>query len=116
MNPDDSATNRPGYSGRPAHGLRLEVVRDDDASIANAIVYRGYAHLPDRSVALECTARSAGVDVALDTRAGLDEGDRKDLAKHVAALVRAATRSELANGDPLPQRIARWRAWTTADS
>jgi len=112
----ETPSSRGGYSGRPAHGLRLEIVRDDDASLADAIVYRGYAHLPDRSVALECTARATGVEVALDARAGLDDRDRKDLEKHVAALVRAATRSELANGDALPQRIARWRAWTTAAS
>jgi hypothetical protein len=113
---ESSGAHRGGYSGRPAHGLRLEIVRDDDASLQAAVVYRGYAHLPDRSVALECTARTEGVDVALDARAGLDDGDRRSLEKHVAALVRAATRSELANGDPLPQRIARWRAWTAGET
>jgi hypothetical protein len=101
-----------GYSGRPAHGLRLEVIRDDDASTRERVTYRGHVHVKEASIALELVATAAGVEVALDARAGLPPEDREVLEKQVAALVRAATRAELAEDAPLPQRISRWRAFT----
>lgn len=75
------------------------------------MIYRGHAHLHEASIALEVVATAASADVALDARAGLDAHDRELLTKQIAALVRAATRTELASGAAVPKKIVRWRAW-----
>ncbi len=105
-----------GYVGRPSHGLRLEVVRDDDAGAEGRWVYRGHVHLKEASIALEVVATAEMADVALDARAGLDALDREFLTKQLAALVRAATRAEVSAGEAPPKKIARWRAWASRAS
>jgi hypothetical protein len=93
-----------GLTGRPDHGLRIEVALDEAASSAERAVYRGHLHLPDRSVAIEA--------VATTTALSMTWAEPVDPAheKTAAALLRAATRSELAAGLPVPRTIARWRA------
>ena len=87
---------------RPTAGVRLAVTRaeGDEARV----VYRGFAHLPDRDLAVEVTVALPGGA----THATV-EGGAADLEKTAAALVRAATKSELAAGLALPRKIVRWR-------
>ncbi|MFO0758708.1 MAG: hypothetical protein U0359_19605 [Byssovorax sp.] len=89
-------------SPRPTAGVRLVVTRaeQDDARI----VYRGFAHLPGADLPIAVTVALPGGA----THATV-EGGSADLEKSAAALVRAATRAELAAGLPLPRKIVRWR-------
>jgi hypothetical protein len=92
-----------GVTGRPDHGLRLELVLDVDASSPERAIYRGALHRPSESVAVRAVATRDGVEVSLDPK---DD----ELVKIVAPLVRAATKAELVAGDPPPRKIVRWRA------
>lgn len=92
-----------GVTGRPEHGLRLEIVLDPEASSADRAVYRGAVHLPAESRAAVAVATMDGVEISLEPH------DDK-LVRIVGPLVRAATKAELVAGDPPPQKIVRWRA------
>lgn len=90
-------------SARPTAGTRFVATRaEEDAS---SVIYRGFAHLPDADLPLEVTiALPAGT-----TRATIT-GGTPALEKMAAALIRAATKVELAAGQALPRKIVRWRA------
>jgi hypothetical protein len=98
---------------RPSAGARYAVERAEDRE--DAVIYRGFVHLPDRDLPLEVhVARPSGA-----TTATLGEGSASlgaaeavsgaDLEKAAAALVRAATKAALASGGELPRKIVRWR-------
>jgi hypothetical protein len=91
-----------GLSGSPTHGVRLEVVLDEDASTAERAVYRGKLHEPEASREVEAIATKDGVELRLVP-------DDEALRKAATALVRAATRAELTAGDAAPRKIVRWR-------
>ncbi|MBL9027479.1 MAG: hypothetical protein JNL21_35130 [Myxococcales bacterium] len=91
-----------GVTGRPEHGLRVEIVLDEAASTPERAVYRGALHEPDRSRQLEAVATARGVELTLDPN---DDA----LVRVIAPLVRAATKAELVQGDPPPRKIVRWR-------
>jgi hypothetical protein len=92
-----------GITGRPTAGARLAVEKAEER--ADAVVYRGFVHLPDADVPAEVTvALPSGA-----TRAALGEGGTAELEKTAAALVRAATKAQVAAGSALPRKIVRWR-------
>jgi hypothetical protein len=93
-----------GITGRPTAGARLAVEKAEER--ADAVVYRGFVHLPEADVPAEITIElPSGA-----TRAKLGELGTPELAKAAAALVRAATKAPLAGGTALPRKIVRWRA------
>jgi hypothetical protein len=96
--------------GRPTDGVRIELERRGDAAVG--FTYEGSAHLPSRSLSVVAMARTDGVDVTLDE--GLGEPLHTALAKTVGALVRAATKRDLAAGRTPPRSITRWRPFETA--
>jgi hypothetical protein len=91
-------------------GLRLSVslVRAEPGEAAppeGTFVYRGTVTIGAES--REIVARATAADVALEWRTA--PTDRVEIEKVVRALLRAATRAELARGAPPPRRITRWR-------
>ncbi len=81
----------------------------------DAVMYRGFAHLPDEDVplAIRVALPSGATTAELPDRGGegspsADDRDR-DLAKAAAALIRSATKSAVSAGGPLPRKIVRWR-------
>ncbi len=92
-----------GVTGRPSAGLRLVVERAEES--AEAIVYRGFVHLPAADVPAEARVELPGGAVSVT----LGEGGTPDLVKTAAALVRAATKTPLAGGGAAPRKIVRWR-------
>ena len=102
--PDDEGGARGG--DRPDFGVRYSVERV--GADAQAVTYRGHAHLPSASIALE--VRVALPNGATEARV-LGEGvaDAAELQRAAAALVRAATKSAVASGRALPRKIVRWR-------
>ncbi|NUO48887.1 MAG: hypothetical protein HOV80_08530 [Polyangiaceae bacterium] len=91
-----------GLSGSPTHGVRLEVMLDEDASTTERAVYRGRLFEPGTSREVEAIATKDGVELRLDP-------DDEALRKSATALVRAATRAELTAGEAAPRKIVRWR-------
>lgn len=90
-------------TGRPTAGARLVVTKAEEAE--DAVRYTGHVHLPDADV-------TADVSVALPggaVRVTLGPGGTAELEKSAAALVRAATKSLVTAGTPLPRKIVRWR-------
>jgi hypothetical protein len=88
---------------RPTAGARYVLEKAEEG--ADAVIYRGFVHLPDADV-------PATVTIALPdgaTRAELGDGGTGELSKAAAALVRAATKAELKAGTALPRKIVRWR-------
>ncbi len=96
------------YQKSPEHGVRFELIAFE-ASLEGA-TYRGHAHLPGASVPLEVRARKDAAEVSLGDAEAVDATQRAAIEKAASALVRAATRSELAAGEALPRKIVRWRA------
>lgn len=92
-----------GVTGRPTAGARLVVEKAEEG--AGAVVYRGLVYLPDADVAAEVTIALPGGA----TRASLGPGGTTELEKETAALVRAATKAQVAAGETLPRKIVRWR-------
>ena len=95
---------------RPSAGARYSVEKAEERE--DAVIYRGFVHLPDRDLPLEVRIELPGGA----TRAAIGEGQgsaegpgRADMEKAAAALVRAATKSALASGSALPRKIVRWR-------
>lgn len=92
-----------GVTGRPEHGIRLEIVLDLEASSPERAVYHGALHRPAETLVVQAVATRDGVDISL-------EPNDDELVKVVGPLVRAATKAELVAGDPPPRKIVRWRA------
>ena len=95
-----------GIEGRPTAGVRyvLERAGDGRAPVGDTLVYRGFAHTPEADLPLEVTIALPGGA----TQARI-EGGTAEMEKAAAALARAATKSELAEGTELPRKIVRWR-------
>ena len=94
-----------GVIGRPAAGARYVLERVEETG--EAVVYRGFVHLPDAD-------RPVVVRVELPggaPHASLGAGGAAEMEKAAAALVRAATRATVAAGGALPRKIVRWRGW-----
>jgi hypothetical protein len=92
-----------GVTGRPTAGARLVVEKTDEG--ATAVTYRGLVYLPDADVEAEATVALPGGA----TRVTLGAGGSAELEKAMAALVRAATKPQVAAGEALPRKIVRWR-------
>lgn len=94
---------------RPTSGVRyaLERVRAG----ADHVEYEGFAHLPDLDVPLSArvTLPGGGVSVTASPTEGASEERRAELARAASALMRAATKAEVAGGRALPRKIVRWR-------
>jgi hypothetical protein len=84
-------------------GARFEVTRVVDEA-SGGVVYRGFVHLPEGDRALEVR-----LDAATGAASAEVEGGDEKLASQAAALVRAATKSALAEGAAPPRKIVRWR-------
>lgn len=97
--------------GRPTEGVRIELERR--GSTAGGFSYEGAAHLPTRSLSVVAAARVDGVEVTFGE--GLEEPLRTALAKTVGALVRAATKRDLAAASTPPRTITRWRPFETTE-
>jgi hypothetical protein len=97
--------------GRPSEGVRIELERRGPTM--SGFSYEGSAHLPTQSLSVVATARVDGVEVTLGE--GLAEPLRSALAKTVGALVRAATKRDLAAAAAPPRTIARWRPFETTE-
>ncbi|MFT3764239.1 MAG: hypothetical protein QM820_01765 [Minicystis sp.] len=92
-----------GVTGRPTAGARFVLEKAEET--AEAVIYRGFVHLPGADVPATVTIElPSGA-----TRAALGEGGSADLEKTAAALMRAATKALVAGGSPLPRKIVRWR-------
>lgn len=95
---------------RPASGVRYALTRSRIAP--DHLVYEGFAHLPASDVPLTVRVEvPSGAVLATATPTEDVPADRAaDLAKQVTPLVRAATKSEIAQGETPPRKIVRWRA------
>jgi hypothetical protein len=93
----------------PASGVRYALVRVGAAD--DHVAYEGFAHLPDVDVPLAVRVALPGgaVSVIASPAEGVSETRRAELAKAASALMRAATKAEVAAGRPLPRKIVRWR-------
>jgi hypothetical protein len=94
-----------GITGRPAAGARLVVERAEEG--AEALVYRGFVHLPEADVPAEVRVDPAppeGASPGKGVTVTLGPGGTREMEKWVAALVRAATKAS----SP-PRKIVRWR-------
>jgi hypothetical protein len=94
---------------RPTAGVRYALERAEVTS--TSVAYAGFAHLPDADVPLDVRIALPGGAVQASARPapGVTEARAADLAKVASALVRAATKSEIAAGQALPRKIVRWR-------
>lgn len=96
-------------SERPTTGVRYSLERR--AVTADHVTYEGFAHLPELDVPL--VARVALPGGAVTAKAtpteGATEARGAELAKVAAALVRSATKVEVAAAQALPRKIVRWR-------
>lgn len=93
---------------RPASGVRYVVERT--LAAPDLVTYEGFAHLPDADVPLTVRVALPGgaVTASVAPHAAV-EARSADLSRVAAALVRAATKAEVASGQALPRKIARWR-------
>ena len=94
---------------RPANGVRYALTRSRIAP--DHLVYEGFAHLPDADVPLtvRVDVPSGAVLATATPTESVPEDRAADLAKQVTPLVRAATKSEIAEGATPPRKIVRWR-------
>jgi hypothetical protein len=96
-------------SPRPSSGVRyaLERIRAE----ADHVAYEGFAHLPDTDVPLSARVALPGGAVSVTASEAREVGEARcaELAKAASALVRAATKAEVAAGRALPRKIVRWR-------
>lgn len=93
----------PGATGRPSAGARYALEKAEETG--QAVVYRGFVHLPDADVPAEVSVELPGGAA----RATLGPGGTAEMEKAAAALVRAATKACVAGGGALPRKIVRWR-------
>jgi hypothetical protein len=88
---------------RPTAGARYALEKAEET--ADAVIYRGFVHLPDTDVPATVTLALPGGAA----KATLGDGGTAEMEKTAAALVRAATKAELKAGTALPRKIVRWR-------
>jgi hypothetical protein len=88
---------------RPTAGARYTLELAEQT--AEAVIYRGFVHLPEADVAATVTLALPGGAAT----ATLGDGGTSEMGKTAAALVRAATKAELKAGTALPRKIVRWR-------
>jgi len=114
-----------GAGIRPTSGVRYVLVREppseereESEEKERAVVYRGFAHLPEEDVALDVRVElpSGATTAALtssegdSSTRGLGGAERNsELTKAAAALIRSATKAAVTSGGPLPRKIVRWR-------
>lgn len=93
---------------RPSSGVRVALARGREAS-GVACVYDGFAHTPDASFPVHVrVAEDASVEVTV--AAGATTADPPaGLGEKVRLLVRAAVKQAMADDEPPPLRITRWR-------
>ncbi|MEZ4301275.1 MAG: hypothetical protein R3B70_40445 [Polyangiaceae bacterium] len=89
---------------RPTSGVRYALERT--LIDAARVTYEGHAHRPDDAIALRVHVALPGGAVTAEVVA---PEPHPELTKQVAALVRAATKAEVAAGQALPRKIVRWR-------
>jgi hypothetical protein len=94
---------------RPTSGVRYALERAEVTP--EQVAYAGFAHLPDVDVPLDVRIALPGgaVQASAQPAPGVTEARAEGLAKVASALVRAATKSEIAAGQALPRKIVRWR-------
>ena len=96
---------------RPTTGVRYAVERS--AVDGRAVIYKGFAHLPDADVPLVVRVEEEGADGRTNVVAKVDEagfvGDGPAIERAAAALIKAAARGARDAGRTLPRRIVRWR-------
>jgi hypothetical protein len=92
---------------RPTAGARYAVERAEEHP--DRLIYRGAVHLPETEVPLEVTIALPSGATSAVLLAEPPVGAPPEMAKAAAALVRAATKAELASAVPLPRKIVRWR-------
>ena len=88
--------------GRPVSGARYIVERVESGE--GSVVYRGLVRLPDADLPLEVTISLPSGATRAVVQGGLPEHE-----KTAAALLRAATKSAVTDGETLPRKIERWR-------
>lgn len=89
----------------PEHGVRFELTlasREGDRA-----TYRGFARSSSRELSIVVEASAARADARIEGSDG--QAEAASWLKAATALVRAATKAELAAGEPLPRKIVRWR-------
>ncbi len=92
-----------GIVGRPTAGARLVLEMAEQG--AEAVVYRGFVHLPDADVPAEARIALPGGAVKVT----LGEGGTAEMEKTAPALTRAATKAGTTGaGGALPRKIVRW--------
>lgn len=96
-------------SARPSTGVRYALERTGGEE--GRITYEGFAHLPDVDLPLVAHVALPGgaVTVTAGSAEGVAEARGAEIAKAATALVRAATKGEVAAGRTLPRKIVRWR-------
>jgi hypothetical protein len=85
----------------------------ENEGAGEAVVFSGFAHLPDEDVAIEVRVElpsGAARATARGYAAGEGTERDKELARVASALVRAATKGTAGSGGPFPRKIVRWRA------
>lgn len=96
-------------SERPTSGVRYALAHAQAS--AELAEYRGFAHLPEADVPLTVRVAlpSGAVKAEATPTSGVPAARLAELSKAVAALVRAATKGDVAEGRVLPRKITRWR-------
>lgn len=89
-----------------AGGLRLSIARGAETEVDGAWIYRGTIVV--HGVSYDVGARVTASEATL-TWASAAPPDVSAIEKSARALIRAATRAELAEGRPPPRRVTRWR-------
>lgn len=98
---------------RPSAGVRYVLERAEET--ASAIVYRGFAHLPDRDLALDVRIElpSGAAKAQVADRQGSAEDLVGRIEQFAARLVRSATKTSVQTSDKgratPPRKIVRWR-------
>jgi hypothetical protein len=97
--------------GRPSAGVRVEVVRIEAETGAPPAAYRGFAFLPDADLplALSIDPVTGAVNARIDAPTTMEPERVAELERMAAALVRSATKPAVAQNQPLPRKIVRWR-------
>lgn len=92
----------PVVSGRPSHGVRFILERQQGGAGGGGVVYEGQIVTPTGEFSVRLTA-DASAEVSVETAA---DGT---LAEKARLLVRTALRHAAAEGEAPPRVIQRWR-------
>jgi hypothetical protein len=96
-------------SSRPLSGVRYALERT--ATTPEQVVYEGLVCLPDAELAVTVRVELPGgaVRATVAAEGSAFAARAPDFTRTVTALVRAATKVEVATGLALPRKIVRWR-------